>query len=324
MRPVAQKTIIERFKPRRVAVVLFDGVVLGDVTIACEIFGRASDVHGRALYDVRFCSERGRVKTDYAVLTTPWKLSMLATADLVIVPGPSTAAAVPTSIPQALQRAARRGTKIASICSGAFVLAQAGLLEGRRATTHWRAASLLASQFPNVTVDPNVLFVDDGKILTSAGATAGFDLCLHLVRKDFGARVAAAVARDAVLSLERSGGQAQFIEHTLPEDPGALTPLLTWTQKHLDEIKGVPDLAKRAAMSLRTLSRHFAEQLGTSPAKWLVRARINRAQQLLETTRLDLEHIADAVGFSSAPVLRARFRAIAGTSPNAWRRNFRR
>lgn len=323
MWPVAQKTTIERFKPKRVAVLLFDGVVLGDVTIACEIFGRARDAKGRALYDVRFCSEKGRAKTEYATLSSPWRLSALNHADLVIVPGPSNVGSLPTTILESLRRAARRGVKLASICTGAFVLAAAGLLDGRRATTHWRAAAMLSSQFPNVKVDRNVLFVDDGKILTSAGATAGFDLCLHLVRKDFGARVAAAVARDAVLSLERAGGQAQFIEHTSPEDPGALAPLLTWAQKNLREVKGVPDLAKKAATSLRSLSRHFAEQLGTSPAQWLVRARINRAQQLLETTRLDLEAVADAVGFSSAPVLRARFRAIAGTSPNAWRRSFR-
>lgn len=322
MRPVAQKTTIERFRPKRVAVVLFDGVVLGDVTIACEIFGRARSVEGRALYDVRFCSEKGRAKTDYAVLNTPWKLNALTTADLVIVPGPSTAAALPPAILEALRRAARRGTRIASICTGAFVLAAAGLLEGRRATTHWRAASRLAELFPNVKVDPNVLFIDEGKVLTSAGATAGFDLCLHIIRRDFGARVAAAVARDAVLSLERAGGQAQFIEHVAPEDPGALAPLITWAEKNLDEVKGVPDLAKRAAMSLRTLSRQFGTQLGTSPAKWLALARVRRAQHLLETSRLDLEAVADAVGFSSAPVLRKRFREVVGTSPNAWRRSF--
>lgn len=302
---------------------LFDDVVLGDATIACEIFGRARDAKGRALYDVRFCSEKGRAKTAYATLTSPWRLNTLNTADLVVVPGPSSAAPVKPVLVDALRRAARRGVRMASICSGAFVLAAAGLLDGRRATTHWRAAATLQSQFPRVNVDPDVLFVDDGEVLTSAGATAGFDLCLHLVRKDFGARVAAGVARDAVLSLERAGGQAQFIEPTPPEDPGALGPLLTWAQKHLAEVKGVPDLAKRAATSLRSLSRHFARQLGISPAQWLVRARIHRAQHLLETTRLDLEAVAAAVGFSSAPVLRARFRAIAGTSPNAWRRSFR-
>ncbi|MGV3619371.1 MAG: GlxA family transcriptional regulator [Archangium sp.] len=302
----------------------FDGVVLGDVTIACEIFGRARDANGRALYDVRFCSEKGRAKTEYATLTTPWRLNALKTADLVVVPGPSSAAPVRPVLLEELKRVARRGTRIASICTGAFVLAAAGLLDGKKATTHWRAASLLASQFPKVNVDANVLFVDGGNIFTSAGATAGFDLCLHLIRKDFGARVAAAVARDAVLSLERAGGQAQFIEHTTPEDPGELSPLLSWAQKHLDDVHGVPHLAKKAAMSLRSLSRHFAKQLGTSPAQWLTRARINRAQQLLETTRLDLEHIAEAVGFSSAPVLRARFRAVAGTSPNAWRKSFRK
>jgi transcriptional regulator GlxA family with amidase domain len=305
-----------------VSVLLFDGVVLGDVTIACEIFGRARDANGRALYDVRFCSEKGQTRTDYATLGTPWRLNALSQADLIIVPGPSSEAPIKPVVLDVLRRAASRGVKIASICTGAYLLAAAGLLDGRRATTHWRAASELAARFPKVNVDPNVLFVDEGQIATSAGATAGFDLCLHLVRRDFGARVAASVARDAVLSLERAGGQAQFIEHTPPNDPGALAPLLTWAEKHLDGVRGVPGLAKRAAMSLRTLSRQFSAQLGTSPAKWLVRARINRAQQLLETTRLDLEAVAGAVGFSSAAVLRSRFRAVAGTSPQAWRRTF--
>ncbi|MFT3708667.1 MAG: helix-turn-helix domain-containing protein [Archangium sp.] len=303
--------------------VLFDGVVLGDATIPCEIFGRARDTRGRSLYEVRFCSERRSVKSDYATVSSPWRLTSLNTADLIIVPGPSAILTTPPSVLSALRRAARRGTRIASICTGAFLLAEAGLLSRRKATTHWKAAARLASLYPDVKVDPNVLFIDEGQILTSAGATAGFDLCLHLVRRDAGARVAATVARDAVLSLERAGGQAQFIEHADPEDPGALAPVLTWAEKHLSEIEGVAQLARRANTSVRSLSRHFRAQLGISPAKWLARARVTRSQQLLEKTGLALEGIAEAVGFSSAPVLRAQFRSIAGTSPSAWRRSFR-
>ena len=201
-------------------------------------------------------------------------------------------------------------------------MAAAGLLDGLRATTHWLAASQLASRYPNVTVDPNVLFVDNGQILTSAGAAAGLDLCLHMVRCDHGAAVAAAAARLAVMPLEREGGQAQFILSEPPSAPDALQPLLGWLLQHLDQPLQLEDIARQAAMSTRTLSRRFLEQTGTTPLQWLLAQRVRRAQELLETTALSIEQVATAAGFGSAAAFRDRFSKLVGASPQVYRRTF--
>lgn len=211
---------------------------------------------------------------------------------------------------------------MASICTGAFVLAKAGLLDGLRATTHWRAAGELARRYPQTEVDADVLYVDNSKVLTSAGAAAGMDLCLYLVRRDHGASVASHVARAAVMPLERSGGQAQFIEHKPPDANDAMGPLLLWMDSNLKQNLSLSIIAKQARMSTRTLSRHFVEQVGLSPAQWLARARVRRAQHLLETTRLSIEGIAGEAGFRSASVLREHFKDSVGVSPSVWRRSF--
>ena len=318
-----------RFKggrPHRVAVLAFDGVVLGDLSIACEVFGLARTKSGRTAYEVRVCSESPEVESIHVALRVPWRLSSLARADTVIVPGiENLDRPVPASVLRAIRRASERGARLASICSGAFVLAAAGVLDGLRATTHWRAAGDLARRYPNIDVDANVLYVDNGRVLTSAGAAAGFDLCIHLVRRDLGAEAAAAVARLAVMPLERAGGQAQFIKHEPPSDgPGSMTPLLAWIEQNLARDLPLSAIARRAAMSTRTLSRRFRDQVGGTPAAWITRARVRRAQRLLETTDLSIEQVAAEAGFGSAAVLRVHFGGVVGTSPLTYRRAFSR
>jgi transcriptional regulator GlxA family with amidase domain len=213
---------------------------------------------------------------------------------------------------------------VASICSGAFLLAATGLLDGRRATTHWLGTGELARRYPRVHVDPDVLYVDEGQVLTSAGAAAAFDLCLHLVRLDYGSAVAVDAARASVMPLERDGGQAQFITHAAPAPDGSsLAPLLVWLEENLSKALSLDRIARRAAMSIRSLNRRFREQTGTTPLQWLLRARVRRAQSLLETTTDSIEHIATTVGFGSVTALRAHFRRGVATSPQAYRRAFR-
>ena len=306
------------------AVVAFDGVVLGDLSTACEIFALARMKDGRTPYDVRVCSESPGVESMHVELRVPWRLSSLARADTVIVPGIADLdLPIPPVVLRAIRRAADRRARVASICSGAFVLAAAGVLDGLRATTHWRAAGDLARRYPRIEVDAGVLYVDNGRVLTSAGAAAGFDLCIHLVRRDLGAEAAAAVARLAVMPVERSGGQAQFIRHDPPSDAsGSMAPLLAWIEQNLARELSLPVIARRAAMSPRSLSRRFRDQVGGTPAAWIAQARVRRSQQLLETTDLPVERVAAEAGFGSATVLRAHFSDVVGTSPLAYRRAF--
>jgi transcriptional regulator GlxA family with amidase domain len=305
-------------------VVAFDGVVLGDLSAPCEVFGRVRDADGGKPYEVRVCSLTPEIESEHVKLGVPWRLSSLSRADTVIVPGiDHLDRAIPPALLGALRRALDRGARLASICTGAFVLAATGALDGLRATTHWRAARELARRHPGIDVDANVLYVDHGSVLTSAGAAAGFDLCLHLVRRDLGAEVAAAVARTAVMPLERAGGQAQFIAHEPPTSDGdSLGALLAWLEQNLHRDLGLPAIARRAAMSRRTLTRRFRQQVGITPALWVGRARVRRAQHLLETTDLPVERIAAEVGFGSSTVLRERFGRIVGTSPQSYRRAF--
>jgi len=313
-------------RPHRVAVVAFDGVVLGDLSTACEVFGLAVRKDGRPAYEVRVCSESLDVESRHVALRVPWRLSSLAHADTVIVPGVNDLnRPVPVPVVRAIRRAAGRGARVASICTGAFVLAATGLLDGLRATTHWLAAADLARRHPSIDLDANVLYVDNGRVLTSAGAAAGFDLCIHIVRRDCGADVAASVARHAVMPLERAGGQAQFIEHAPPSDAsGSMTALMAWMEQNLPRRLPLPVIARRAAMSTRTLSRRFREQVGTTPAAWIAHARVRRAQRLLETTNLAIERVAGEVGFGSATVMREHFGTVVGTSPLSYRRAFSR
>ena len=298
--------------------VAFDGVVLGDITAPCEVFGRAG-------YRVRVCGPGGALVTDYMDVSPRWKLASVTRAHTVVVPGLSDLDRLPPpAVLRAIERAVARGARVVSICTGAFVLAHLGVLDGRRATTHWAAAPELARRHPAVEVDPNVLYVDHGRIATSAGAAAGIDLCLHIVRRDCGASIAADVARAAVVPLERAGGQAQFVRAPPPRAAtGSLASVLDWMLENLHRELGLPEIARRAAMSTRTLSRRFREQTGTTPAQWVARARVARAQHLLETTGLPIGLVAEEAGFRSVPAFRERFQQIVGTTPRAYRNAFR-
>jgi len=314
--------------PRRrhlVAVVAFDGVVLGDLSTPCEVLGLVRTTEGRPAYELRVCSESSNVGSEHVTIHAPWRLSSLARADTVIVPGiDDLDRPISNAVKAAIRRAVQRGARVASICTGAFVLASTGVLDGLQATTHWLAASELARRHPRVSVDPAVLYIDNGRILTSAGAAAGFDLCLYLVRRDLGAEVAARTARAVVMPLERAGGQAQFIAYEPPGETGTpIGKLLDWIERHIAADLSLPALARRAAMSTRTLSRRFHEHVGETPAAWIVRTRIARSQRLLESTDRSVEDLALEVGFRSSTVLRDHFTRILGTSPRAYRASFR-
>ncbi|MFE3456421.1 GlxA family transcriptional regulator [Nocardiopsis aegyptia] len=308
-----------------VVVLALDQVIPFDLSTPIEVFTRTRLPDGRPAYRVRVCSEHAEVDAGHFTLRADWGLAALADADTVIVPGTADPARPPSpTVRAALCAAAARGTRIASICSGTFVLAAAGLLDGLRATTHWAAADRLAAAHPAVEVDPDVLYVDNGQVLTSAGAAAGLDLCLHLIRRDHGSAVAADAARLSVMPLEREGGQAQFVvrrERTAPAG-SRLEPLLRWMADHADRPLTVAEIAVRAGTSPRTLTRRFREQTGTTPLQWLHRQRVHQAQHLLETTDHPVERIAERVGFGSPTAFRDRFRRVAGTSPQAYRRAF--
>jgi len=308
-----------------VVVVASHGVVPFDLSTPSEIFRGTRLADGRRPYRLTVCGVTRSVETADFTIRLRAGLEALARADTVIVPGVADLdRPVPRELVQALRAAAARGARLASICSGAFLLAATGLLAGKRVTTHWLAAAELARRYPSLEVDPNVLFVDEGNLLTSAGATAGIDLCLHLVRRDFGAAVAADTARMSVVALEREGGQAQFIVHPPPPSDGeSLAALLAWIEQNLARGLSLGALARRAGTSTRTLSRRFREQTGTTPAHWVTRARLRRAQQLLETTGHAVERVASLSGFPSPATLRARFQQVLGTSPKSYRRSFR-
>lgn len=307
------------------AIVAFDGVVLADLAGPAEVFQRVVDAKGRPLYRVFVCGERERVRTSLGRLEVARDLRALFRAHTVIVPGAEDVErAFSPVLVKALRRAIGRGTRVASICTGAFLLAATGCLAGRRVTTHWQACSALSKRFPDLEVDPSVLYVDNGQVLTSAGAAAGLDLCIHLVRRDFGAEVAAAVARAIVMPLERAGGQAQFIERAAPVPDGtSMSDVLAWLARNLANDLSLATIARRAGMSARTLSRRFPELVGMTPAQWVAAARIREAQRLLEATDLAIESIAGQVGFRSGAVLREHFGRIVGTSPHAYRQAFR-
>ncbi len=308
-----------------VSVLALDEVLAFDLSTPVEVFGRARLPDGRVAYRVRVCAPTDEVDAGVFALRAPWGLAALAGADTIILPGlADPTAQIPEDVLEALRAAAEGGTRIASICVGAFTLAAAGLLDGLRATTHWAAAKELSRRYPDVDVDADVLFVDNGQILTSAGAAAGLDLCLHMIRQNHGSAVAADAARLAVMPLERDGGQAQYIVHEQRDAEGSnLEPLLRRMEENAHRELTLDDIATRATMSSRTLNRRFREQTGTTPLQWLRRSRIRRAQYLLETTGHSVERIALQVGFGSPTSFRDRFKRLVGTSPHAYRRAFR-
>ncbi|MFE2353938.1 GlxA family transcriptional regulator [Streptomyces parvulus] len=310
-----------------VAVLALDQVIPFDLSTPIEVFTRTRLPDGRPGYQIRVCAERPEVDAGAFTLRAPWGLEGLRDADTVIVPGTAAITEPPSpAVIDALRRAAADGTRIASICSGTFPLAATGLLDGLRATTHWIAADHLAAAHPEVEVDPDVLYVDNGRILTSAGAAAGLDLCLHMIRRDYGSAVAADAARLSVMPLEREGGQAQFVVHDYTPVPrgSALEPLLDWLRDNLARDLTLTDIAGHAGMSTRTLIRRFREQTGSTPLQWLHRARVRQAQHLLETTQHSVERVAAQVGFGSPTAFRDRFKRTTGVSPHTYRRTFGR
>ncbi|MEU9170390.1 helix-turn-helix domain-containing protein [Streptomyces sp. NPDC048420] len=309
-----------------VAILVLDDVVPFDMAAPMQAFDWTRLPDGRPAYRVRVCAESPEVRADGGFgLRIDQGLEILAEADTIIVPGCSPAAGPPSPrVLAALREAAAAGTRIASVCVGAFVLAEAGLLDGLRATTHWVAADELARNFPAVEVQPDVLYVDNGQILTSAGAAAALDMCLHMIRRDLGSAVAAHAARMSVMPLEREGGQAQFIVYDHPPVPrgSTLEPLLEWIGDNLAHEITLGEMAARSGMSERTFSRRFREQTGSTPLQWLLRARVRRAQYLLENTGHPVERVARQAGFGSPTAFRERFRKVVGTTPQSYRAAF--
>ncbi len=306
----------------RIAVLVLPAVLPIDLGIPTQIFNARPETP----YDMTVCGPaRGEVLTSGGfTVSVSAGLPALARAETIIVPGYSDYRRTPApEVLAALELAFRRGARIVSICTGAFAVAAAALLDGRTGTTHWASADDLEELHPHLSVDRNVLYVDDGQILTSAGVTAGIDLCLHLVRKDVGAAVANTIARELVAPPHRDGGQAQYIARSLPE-PAAHTlgPTRDWALHHLDEELSLDTLARHARISTRTLGRMWRQETGATPHQWLLTARIDYARELLEATTLSIEQIAGQTGLGSATNLRARFRDILDTTPTAYRRMF--
>jgi transcriptional regulator GlxA family with amidase domain len=312
----------------RVVVLLLEPAIGYDAVIPVQLLGEAVDDARRPLYDVTMASlDGGPVLTSSGYSIAPQDdASALTRADTVIVPGtqlpgPRRDGTLPHDVATALA-SVRPGTRMVSICTGAFVLAAAGTLSGRPATTHWKHADDLAALYPDVLLDADVLFTDDGDVLTSAGLSAGVDLSLHLIRRDHGSEVANRVARYCVVPPWRDGGQAQYIERQVPTRPDESTAVARgWALEHLDA--DVPTLARRAGMSLRTFARRFREETGQSPGAWLIQQRVRHAQHLLEETDLGIDTIASRAGMGTAASLRTHLRSHVGVSPAAYRRTFR-
>jgi AraC family transcriptional regulator, transcriptional activator FtrA len=311
----------------RIAIPVTPGLPMFELAVAHEVFGPRQDFPAPWWYEVQLCAvQNGPVRTaEGLVFDGAAGLRELVQADTVIIPACADIQGDPApALVSALCAAYDRGARIASICTGAFTLAAAGLLDGRRATTHWMHAAELGRRWPAVKVEPNVLYTDDGQILTSAGSSAGLDLCLHIVRQDHGTRIASALARRLVIPPHREGGQAQYIEQPLPVDGSPnLGPCLDWARANLELPITVQDLARQALMSPRTFARRFGETTGTTPLQWLCAERVRRAEDLLENTDDTVDRIADLCGFGSAQRLRTHFTRINQVSPHEFRRSFR-
>jgi transcriptional regulator GlxA family with amidase domain len=304
------------------AVLVLDGVVTFDLGVPLMVFGALP-----ADYRITLCTPKpGTVPSlEGMSLSFSHGLDTLLRADTVVVPGYDLNKPPPAPALRALHQAHARGARMVSICTGAFALAGAGLLDGLTATTHWRATDRLAQKHPAVTVDPDVLYVDQGQVLTSAGASAGLDLCLHVIRRDHGATAANAAARLAVAAPHRTGGQSQYIKRSIPGTSGqSLARTREWALSHLGEPLPVRRLARHAALSERTFARRFVEETGGPPAQWLLTARIDLAKQLLESADHSIEEVARRVGLGTAANLRARFHKATGTSPSSYRQTFNR
>lgn len=309
-----------------VAVLAYDGLSPFEFGVACAVFGQARPELGVPWYRFSICAAApGPVRTETGfAIEVEHGLGRLARAGIVVVPPTDQYESVRPEVLDALRGAHRRGTRLVSLCTGAFVLGEAGLLEGRRVTTHWAESDELAARYPAVAVDPKVLYVEDGNVLTSAGSAASIDLCLSVVRSDYGAEVATHVARDLVVPPHRDGGQAQYIEAPIPDrsDTDLFAGTFAWLEEHLAEPITIEDLASRAAMSPRTFARRFRASTGATPYQWLLRHRLALAQRLLETGDAPIEFVARASGFGTATNLRKHFQRALCTGPQAYRRTF--
>ena len=312
-----------------VAVLALPDTIAFDLATPVEVFGHVETASGEPGYRVVVCGSQPVVTAGPLRIATDHGLEALADADTIVVPGRyDVTVPTPPEVITALRQAFDRGARIASICSGAFTLAATGLLDGKRATTHWVAAEAFRTAFPAVRLDPDVLYVDEGRVLTSAGASAGLDLCLHVVARDHGAAVAAHAARLAVAPLHRSGGQSQFILRNRPAvnqvaERTELDDVLAWIEREAHRDIALGDIAVRASVSVRTLNRRFQTETGQTPMQWLTGVRVRHAQQMLETTTHGVERIGRDVGFASAANFREQFRRLAGVSPQHYRNTFR-
>jgi AraC family transcriptional regulator, transcriptional activator FtrA len=313
-----------------VVALVYDGLCAFEFSCAAEVFGLARPELGPDWYRFETCSRGRSVRSQYGMhMRAANGLERLHAAGTIVIPGwQGIDVPVPQAILDALRAAHARGARLLSICSGAFVLAATGLLDGRRATTHWRYAEALQHRYPKICVDPNVLYVDEGSVLTSAGSAAGLDLCLHLVRRDYGSAIANQVARRLVIPPHRDGGQAQFLERPVEDrerksgQPKSLSVLLDKIRKRPGESWRIGELARLAAMSERTFMRRFRAATGLSPADWVIRARVDAARELLENTGLPIDHIAERCGLGTPTTLRHHFRKKVGVSPAQYRKRF--
>jgi transcriptional regulator GlxA family with amidase domain len=312
-----------------IAVVAFDGISPFHLSVPCMVFGEDRTETGAPRFRMRVCApEPGPLQTNAGFeLVVPHGLEVIRRAQIVVVPSwRDDGSPAPPALIRALQAAHRRGATVVGLCLGAFVLAEAGLLDGRPATTHWNLADAFAKQYPKVKLQPEVLYVDDGDVLTSAGTAAGIDCCLHLLRVRYGAETANRAARRMVVAPHRQGGQAQYIQQPMPAtaERDRLAPLLEWLGKHLDVPHELDNLAQRALMSRRTFTRRFRESTGTTVGQWIQNQRLALAQRLLETTDHPVERVATGAGFGSAVSLRKHFASAFKVSPTVYRRQFSR
>jgi AraC family transcriptional activator FtrA len=313
-------------KRHLVAALAYEGLCTFEFGCTVELFALPRPELGIRWYDFEVCAaEKGRIRAMGGVsVSVPHSLRTLDRADTIVIPGWRDAHEVPpASLTLRVRQAYERGARLCSICSGVFVLAAAGILDGKRAATHWRYADLLAQKYPRIQVERDALYVDEGQILTSAGSAAGLDMLIHVVRKDFGTKVANQVARRLVIPPHRAGGQSQFVARPVPKDErGRLAKLQQWLRGHLDQKHTIAAMAARASMSPRTLQREFKAATGEAAFAWLIRERIAYARELLEQHRTPLRGIAERVGISSPESFRHHFRRQVGTTPSEYRARF--